>query len=109
MFKKRSRPAGSREKDTPIDEPGPSAHPASRTPPSKSAEAEEEEPEQDLTTEIDELILLRKLRKGKQGIDLARFNRGEKKVSKDDLGSGSGGYGLSANGIKKRNDDDEPE
>lgn len=97
MFKKRTRPAGARSKDSTTNEAGPSRSSPAQDPIS--------EPEQDLTTEIDELILLRKLRKGKQGIDLVKFNKGEKKVARDDLGSGSGSYGLK----KRYNEDDEPE
>jgi hypothetical protein len=98
MFKKRTRPAGARTKESASEEAGPS-----RSPPAPDSTTDE--PEQDLTTEIDELILLRKLRKGKQGIDLVKFNKGEKKVARDDLGSGSGSYGLK----KRYNEDDEPE
>jgi hypothetical protein len=104
MFKKRTRPVNARVKESTADDAGPSNHSPLHDPPHETAD----EPESDLTTEIDELILLRKLRKSKQGIDLARFNRGEKKAAKDDLGAGSGSYGLHAN-VKKRNDDDEPE
>lgn len=105
MFKKRTRPAGSRAKDTPTAsaEAGPSTISPSRSPP-----PEETEPAEDLTAEIDELILLRKLRKGKQGIDLAKFNQGPKKVARDDLGTGAAGYGLHAP-MRKRNEDDEVE
>lgn len=67
---------------------------------------EEEEADAELGANIDELILLRKLRRAKQGIDLERFNRGEKKGSRDDLGSASGNYGLRASKTQR---DEEPE
>lgn len=132
MFKKRTRPAGVRDRaasSTPLDSGGPSSSstpgPDSQTQPlagpSSAAakpdteagadssrppagpsgrgaregdvEADADDSTDPDTSNIDELILLRKLRKAKQGIDLQRLNRGEDK-HKHRGGSGSGSGGL---------------
>lgn len=96
MFKKRTRPTNVRPKDSPLDVPGPSNYSPSRSPRSLT-----EDDESDLTANIDELILLRKLRKSKQGIDLEKFNRGDKKGHKDDSD-----YGLHKARARKRDDEE---
>jgi hypothetical protein len=123
MFKKRTRPAGVRDRaasSTPLDSgaasssstPGPDSQSQPLAGPSSAATeagadssrpragtsgggaAEDGAADADNSTDpdtsnIDELILLRKLRKAKQGIDLQRLNRGEDK-HKHRGGGGSG-------------------
>ncbi|WWD16039.1 hypothetical protein CI109_100464 [Kwoniella shandongensis] len=80
MFKKRSRPTSVREKraeevDVVVEKEGEG---------SGSGEGAEGEEVDDTARTIEELVLLRKLRKSQsqQGIDLEKLNRGEQKKSK---------------------------
>ncbi|KAK1924900.1 hepatocellular carcinoma-associated antigen 59-domain-containing protein [Papiliotrema laurentii] len=76
MFKKRSRPASVRDKSATVEEEDKGRSDREDTAKTEQdGQAEDEEVGQS----IEELILLRKLRKSKQGIDLEKLNRGEDK------------------------------
>ncbi|ORX39980.1 hepatocellular carcinoma-associated antigen 59-domain-containing protein [Kockovaella imperatae] len=84
MFKKRTRPAGVRGKDTAENEDEGQKMEDSST--------AGEDGEDGLS--VDELIMLRKLRKSKQGIDLEKLNRGEHRHRKKNEDAGLQRYGL---------------
>ncbi|ORY24970.1 hepatocellular carcinoma-associated antigen 59-domain-containing protein [Naematelia encephala] len=106
MFKKRSRPQSVREKPSVESESTSTPEPTttdSISGPSNPPPVRLEE--DDTTQNIEELILLRKLRKSKQGIDLERLNRGEERKSKKSDASEQ--YGLQSVTGKKGDKDDE--
>ena len=85
MFKKRVRPAGVRDKGK---EP-------EIEPTEASAVSGGEDEEDDSARTVEELIMLRKLRKAKQGIDLEKLNRGEdRRRKKKDAGGENERHGL---------------
>ena len=121
MFKKRTRPTSVRQKDfrhgpsldtdtAPIASGSGSVDtdhladqqisPSSGAAPSLGEEGEDG----DSAAKIDDLILIRKLRKSKQGMDLERLNRGEEKGRK--VVGASEKYGISSQKKKKEGDDE---
>jgi hypothetical protein len=120
MFKKRTRPASVRDRPSsssaPLDSPlasasgtpdpqagpsGSSALPdANATESAIAARGGDEGEEDETAANIDELIMLRKLRKAKPGIDLERLNRGEEKRRKQLEASER--YGLQSQKSKKK-------
>ncbi|CAD6571047.1 MAG: hypothetical protein TREMPRED_000131 [Tremellales sp. Tagirdzhanova-0007] len=99
MFKKRTRPASVREKIS--AEKVESGILASGS----NSDLEDEE------SNIDELILLRKLRRSQPGIDLEKFNRGEerRKGKKRDIDGAAEKFGIQTQRAKEGDKDDEIE
>lgn len=122
MFKKRTRPASIRDRNAvassstgPLDSPlvsGTSspalqaADGSSATSPAvQTADGGADDDDDDTAQTVEEMILLRKLRRAKQGIELEKLNKGEKSKRAPELGA-SEKYGLQSTKKRQEGEDE---
>lgn len=122
MFKKRARPASIRDRNAvassstaPLDSPlvsgasSPAVQPAdgsaSASPAVRAAEDGAEDDDDDTAQTVEEMILLRKLRRAKQGIEVEKLNKGEKSKRAPELGA-SEKYGLQSTKKRQEGEDE---
>ncbi|EIW69362.1 hypothetical protein TREMEDRAFT_17281, partial [Tremella mesenterica DSM 1558] len=105
MFKKRTRPTSVREKPAEREEE------AIAGPSDTNQVRDGVEEDDDTTQNIEELILIRKLRRPKPGIDLEKLNRGDDRKGKRPEGDAAERYGLQSQRKKMMEEgfDDETE